>query len=211
MPSDKYLNRFLFVASLLIISLFFLFCLLPGKSEAQAVQEALIGTYSQSPTQPAVPNPMVEAYRPNTSFGPVVAFPRTEGLPVDWSEIRRERLEELAAEAATRIHFDFDSAELGEDGGTTEGLDHLAALLKGNPDVGLLLTGHADKAGPEDYNLALGERRARSVMMAVAERGVDSSRLLIDSRGEDEPALLVVEPERENRRVEVGLFDLFAQ
>jgi len=210
MPSEKLQKRFLLVAALLAVA-FFLFLLLPGSSKAQAVQEALIGTYSQSPTVPAVPNPTVEGYRTNTSFGPVVSFPRAEGLPVDWSQIRRDRLSELAGKASTRIHFEFDSSELKEGSETSKALAHLAALLESNPDVGLVLTGHADKVGPQDYNLELGKRRAEAVSAALIERGITPKRLRVASLGEDAPAVLVVGLLRENRRVEVELFDVFTQ
>ena len=84
------------------------------------------------------------------------------------------------------VYFDFDSFEIST---TAAGIlnDH-AAWLKLNPSVGLTVAGHCDEAGSTEYNLALGERRARVVVNYLASLGIDRSRLRVVSYGEEMPA-----------------------
>src|SRR3989454_8625994 len=72
------------------------------------------------------------------------------------------------------IHFDFDKYDVRPDAART--LDANAAWLKSNGNQLLLIEGHCDERGTNEYNLALGERRAKSAMNYLVSQGVQASR-----------------------------------
>ncbi|MBI2493820.1 MAG: OmpA family protein [Candidatus Rokubacteria bacterium] len=59
--------------------------------------------------------------------------------------------------------------------------------MKATADYVILIEGHADERGTNEYNLALGERRAKSVMNYLASRGVQAGRMTLISYGEERP------------------------
>ncbi len=79
-----------------------------------------------------------------------------------------------------------------------------ALWMNENPAAVLLLEGHCDERGDEDYNLELGDRRARSVMEMLMGSGVEADRIIVTSKGEAEPIARGSGPAswRRNRRVE---------
>ncbi|NJB67364.1 peptidoglycan-associated lipoprotein [Desulfobaculum xiamenense] len=85
-----------------------------------------------------------------------------------------------------RIYFDFDKFDLRAD--SKEVLKAKAELLKKYPTWKLLVEGHCDERGTEEYNLALGERRARAAYEFLVVLGVPSSSLKVVSFGEERPA-----------------------
>ena len=85
-----------------------------------------------------------------------------------------------------RIYFNFDSFELSAEARTV--LQKKAELLNGHPERKLLIEGHCDQRGTEEYNIALGERRAKAAYEFLILLGVDSTRLQIISFGEEYPA-----------------------
>ena len=85
-----------------------------------------------------------------------------------------------------RIYFNFDSFELSAEARTV--LQKKAELLNGHPELKLLIEGHCDERGTEEYNIALGERRAKAAYEFLILLGVESSRLQIISFGEEYPA-----------------------
>ena len=83
------------------------------------------------------------------------------------------------------IHFDFDRYTIrAED---TPILDANAEWLKGNPRTLLLIEGHADERGTNEYNLALGERRAKATRDYLVSVGIDAGRITVISYGEERP------------------------
>lgn len=101
-------------------------------------------------------------------------------------ERQQARLAELTQQlTATMIHFDFDSFALRPEARTV--LQRKAELLKDNPDVKLLIEGHCDERGTAEYNLALGERRARAAYEFLVLLGVSPNRLQIVSYGKERP------------------------
>jgi peptidoglycan-associated lipoprotein len=96
-----------------------------------------------------------------------------------------ERKRALAAELATMINFEFDRAEIRPaDQGT---LDRKAAVLAANSAVRLRIAGHADDRGSDEYNLALGNRRAAAAKRYLENKGIDASRIEVVSYGEERP------------------------
>jgi peptidoglycan-associated lipoprotein len=96
-----------------------------------------------------------------------------------------ERARAVAAELATMINFDYDQATIRQaDQGT---LDRKASILSANPNVRLRISGHADERGSDEYNLALGNRRAGAAKRYLESKGVDGSRIEVVSYGEERP------------------------
>jgi peptidoglycan-associated lipoprotein len=84
------------------------------------------------------------------------------------------------------VYFDFDKSNIRPD--QRSRLDYDAKLLGDNPDMHVQIAGHCDERGTVEYNIALGERRARAVKKYLTELGIDGSRMEIISYGEERPA-----------------------
>lgn len=83
------------------------------------------------------------------------------------------------------IYFDFDSSNLSSAGRMT--LESNAQFLKDNDNIDVQVEGHCDERGGEQYNLALGERRARAIKDYLVALGVESARVSIISFGKTTP------------------------
>ncbi len=84
------------------------------------------------------------------------------------------------------IHFDFDRSVIKPEARPI--LNKIGSWLKRNPDVHLKIEGHCDERGTEEYNLALGERRALAARRYLIGLGILSERLHTLSYGEAKPA-----------------------
>ena len=83
------------------------------------------------------------------------------------------------------IRFDFDRYDLSSEERAT--LDRHAAWLEAHPAAVLLIEGHCDERGTTEYNLSLGERRAKATANYLSSRGVGTDRMTIISYGEERP------------------------
>ena len=83
------------------------------------------------------------------------------------------------------IHFDFDESDLRDDARSR--LEAKLPILLANPGVTLRISGHADERGSDEYNLALGQRRAAAAKRYLTERGVADGRIEAASFGEEQP------------------------
>ncbi|MBE9515854.1 MAG: peptidoglycan-associated lipoprotein Pal [Proteobacteria bacterium] len=103
----------------------------------------------------------------------------------------------------TRVHFEFDSASLTDEGRRI--IEAHTAHLINNANVMVTLEGHADERGTREYNLALGERRAKAVARMMRVLGVNSERIKVTSYGEEKPVDNGHDESawRLNRRVEI--------
>jgi len=104
------------------------------------------------------------------------------------------------------ILFDFDSATLRPE--AREKLRRLAESLKKYPETEVLIVGHTDSTGPEEYNQRLSERRAEAAAAFLMQQGIRPSRIRTMGKGETEPiASNATEEGRQlNRRVEIAIF-----
>lgn len=121
-----------------------------------------------------------------------------EGRPVS------EALSDPASVLSKRVfYFEFNSSELSE--ADRKALDAHASLLSSNPDISVVLEGHADERGSREYNLALGERRAKALERILNLKGVAAEQIQVISFGEERPVALGHDEEawRLNRRVEL--------
>ncbi|OUR98472.1 peptidoglycan-associated lipoprotein [Halobacteriovorax marinus] len=89
------------------------------------------------------------------------------------------------AGAIRTVFFGFNSSVLST--GTREALNANADFLKANPSVEVQIEGHCDERGGVQYNLALGERRAKSIKDYLVAMGVTSSRISTISFGKERP------------------------
>ena len=93
--------------------------------------------------------------------------------------------EEVRGMLAAMIHFDFDRATLRPE--DTAVLDQKIAILQKNPNVHIRISGHCDERGSDEYNLALGNRRATAAKQYLVSHGIDASRIETVSYGEERP------------------------
>jgi len=96
--------------------------------------------------------------------------------------------EDLVANVGDRVFYDFDRSTLKTDARAT--LDRQAGWLGKYPQVNVQLSGNCDDRGTEEYNLALGQRRANSSRDYLVARGVAGSRISTISYGKDRPTAL---------------------
>ena len=88
-------------------------------------------------------------------------------------------------DAVKPIYFDFDKSVIRP--GDAKTLDASAAWLKQNANQLLLIEGHCDERGTNEYNLALGDRRAKAAMNYLVAQGISADRMTIVSYGEERP------------------------
>jgi peptidoglycan-associated lipoprotein len=101
------------------------------------------------------------------------------------AEERDRRLREARAALDAVVYFDYDRADLTEDARRI--LDGKLRVLTSARDVTLRLTGHADDRGSDEYNLALGHRRAATARRYLVAYGMADDRFEIVSFGEERP------------------------
>ncbi|MGZ4958071.1 MAG: peptidoglycan-associated lipoprotein Pal [Methylomonas sp.] len=102
------------------------------------------------------------------------------------------------------IYFELDSSQVKQE--FVPVVAAHAQYLASHPNQHVILAGHADERGSSEYNIALGEQRAKSVERMMRSQGVSSSQLEIVSYGEEKPAVSGHNESawQMNRRVEVG-------
>lgn len=83
------------------------------------------------------------------------------------------------------IYFDYDASEIRDDARSL--LESKVPVLAANPGVRIRISGHADDRGSDEYNLALGQRRAAALKRWLAQRGIAEDRMLLASFGEERP------------------------
>lgn len=86
------------------------------------------------------------------------------------------------------IYFDFDKSEVKGEFHTL--ITAHAEYIAGHPDISVVLEGHADERGTREYNIALGERRAKAVKQMLVLQGVAEKQLQVISFGEERPVAL---------------------
>ena len=102
-------------------------------------------------------------------------------------QLARELIFAEASKEVQTIYFDYDSALLKSE--ATTRLQKAAAYLKQNSNVRILVEGHCDERGTNEYNLALGERRAASARRYLMSLGVSPDQIFTISYGEERAAV----------------------
>jgi peptidoglycan-associated lipoprotein len=129
-----------------------------------------------APPTPAAPAPAPAPIAPTPVAPPTVA--PAPAPPAPPKEYRSNA-------ALNQIFFAFDKADIRPADAQT--LAASAAYLKANPNQLVLIEGHCDERGTSEYNLALGERRAKAAMNYLVSNGVEASRITTISYGKERP------------------------
>lgn len=118
----------------------------------------------------------------SVAAGNVDGDPSVSSKGMDWNPAGSDS-GEIAG--LSTINFDYDRATLNNQ--SRQALAGNAEWIKSNPNITIQIEGHCDARGSVEYNLALGERRAKSVKNYLVNLGIDSKRLTIISYGEEKP------------------------
>lgn len=104
------------------------------------------------------------------------------------------------------VYFEYDSSQVASS--ERSKLEAVAEYLRGSANVGLIVEGHCDERGSNEYNLALGERRAQAVRAYIIGLGIAADRIKTVSYGEEQPVAFGHDDEawRQNRRAQFSLF-----
>ncbi len=131
---------------------------------------------------------------------------QAEEIERDLEGARVERVGEgIKVTFDSGILFDVNKAALRPEAKTN--LNKLAVILNKYADTDVLIEGHTDSTGPEEYNLDLSRKRAQSVENHIASQQVDATRFTIMGYGESQPMATneTSEGRQENRRVELAI------
>jgi outer membrane protein OmpA-like peptidoglycan-associated protein len=103
----------------------------------------------------------------------------------------------------------FDTGQATLKPGADLALNRLATYMSNNPDTKIIVEGHTDSRGSDDYNMGLSERRAQAVATALESRGISASQVQTVGRGKAYPVATNSSPEgrQQNRRVEIIFSD----
>ncbi|HEV3052092.1 MAG TPA: OmpA family protein [Longimicrobium sp.] len=114
--------------------------------------------------------------------------------------------EGIAVTFESGVLFPFDSDQILPAG--RENLRQLANSLRDYPETEVLIVGHTDSQGADDYNMRLSYRRAESARVYLTQQGVPGSRIRVEGKGETEPVAdnSTDAGRAQNRRVEVAIF-----
>lgn len=96
-----------------------------------------------------------------------------------------DRIKLATAALTATVYFDYDRSDITDAARTT--LDAKVPVLTQNTGVRIRIAGHTDSRGSDEYNLALGQRRAAAAKRYLTDRGIDGSRIEIVSFGEERP------------------------
>ncbi len=132
---------------------------------------------------------------------------KAEEMAKEMEGVTIQRVEEgIAVSFDSGLLFGFDSSDLRA--ASQANLVKLASIIKRDEDTILLIVGHTDSTGDENYNLRLSERRAQSTANFMISQGLASSRVQIQGRGELEPIAdnSTDAGMQKNRRVEVAIY-----
>ena len=141
-----------------------------------------------TPLQAGPTPPPIDTTAPTMS-GPTISPDSGVGstaIPAANPDLFQGMIEDRAALANYTVHFKYDSAAVQKS--EKANLEAVASALSADATLKLLIEGHCDERGTEEYNRSLGERRALALREALAKMGVDPSRVRTISYGKDKPA-----------------------
>ncbi len=149
--------------------------------------------------QPAVVPPTPEA-APRTEAPP--SRPAPAPAARDTMADYNAKVTEARAKLLETIYFEYDADELREDSKAI--LDAKIAILNANPNMTVRIAGHCDERGSDEYNIALGRRRAVAAKRYLTDRGIAEGRIETQSFGRERPAVAGTSEEAwsKNRRDE---------
>jgi peptidoglycan-associated lipoprotein len=157
----------------------------PAMTQASAPPPAVAPAPVAAPPPPPPPVVEQETVKETVTVTPTPA-PATPAPAAAAQPAPRPAPQEFAVNPNVKdIFFDFDKYNIRP--GDAKILDENAAWLKANPGQLVLSEGHCDERGTVEYNLALGERRAKAAMSYLVAQGVQASRFTVISYGKERP------------------------
>jgi peptidoglycan-associated lipoprotein len=142
-----------------------------------------VGACGKKPA-PVTPQP-APVEKPTTPPTPPPPAPPPATPPAPPPERPAEETLESITKSLQPIYFDLDSVVIKDEGRAA--IQKNAEYLKGRATVKVLIEGHADSRGTNEYNLALAERRADAVRDYLVSLGIGNDRVTIVSKGEEQP------------------------
>ena len=174
----------LLVMPLLVLTLFLVGC---PKRPATPVASAPAPTGSALAPAPGAGPSTATPPAPGSSSGPTAMAPSpaapATAAPAPGTPPRPSEFSENSN--LKDVFFDFDKYDIRADDAKT--LDSNAGWLKSNANNLVLIEGHCDERGTNEYNLALGERRAKATMNYLVSQGIQANRITIISYGKERP------------------------
>jgi peptidoglycan-associated lipoprotein len=165
-------------AQITLMSLLLAGLMITGCARRPATTAASAATPAPAAAPSPAPAPAPSAPSPAPAPpAPAAAAPATAPRPVP--------KEFMAVAALKEVYFDFDKYDIRPEDAKT--LDANATWLKSNGENLVLIEGHCDERGTNEYNLALGERRAKATMNYLVSQGIQANRITIISYGEERP------------------------
>ena len=139
------------------------------------------------PAAPPAPQPQPQAPPPEPSRpAPAPPAVTSNRVPTEEEVFARMSLGELNEKSPlVDVYFAYDVADLSD--ATRDSLQKAADWLKRFTSTRVMVEGHTDSRGTNEYNLALGERRANAVRDYLVSLGIPAARLTIVSKGEEAP------------------------
>jgi len=171
--------RILFTTAILVGSLALWGC--PKRPEVTQAPPAPVG-----PGAAAAPTPTPAPPSPQTSETPVVRPSAPAETPVQAAPPAATAVP--AASPMKDIFFDFDKSNIKDD--QKAALNEDVAWLKANSGAKITIEGHCDERGTVEYNLGLGERRAKAGKDYLVAAGIAADRIAIISYGKERPFVL---------------------
>jgi OOP family OmpA-OmpF porin len=152
---------------------------MPIKSEPVVVQEEAKPIVKEEPQ----PQPVVVQEAPKDDDKDGVINDIDECLNTPLNKV----VNEVGCRKVIRLHieFDFDKADIIDD--YLSQIAEVVTLMKINEDYTVILEGHTDSKGSQDYNLALSQKRADAVAQVLEKQGINSSRISVEAYGEIKP------------------------
>jgi len=182
---------------------------------ALALSAVVTTACKKKPEVAPVPAPVVKPFNQDSAD----AAERARKAAAD-AAAARAAAEKAAAEAAARmaaeiaaakaafatpVYFDYDKSDIRDDQKAT--IEAKIPVLLANPDMRIRIEGNTDNRGSDEYNLALGQRRAAEVKRYLIARGIADGRIDVVSFGEERPAVAQDNEEAwaKNRRDEFNI------
>jgi peptidoglycan-associated lipoprotein len=156
----------------------------------------------EAPEPPAPPAPPAERGPDLDSLRAYEDSVRAAREAAEREAARQRQIEAARATLTTIVNFDYDDSRIRADMEAI--LRQKVEILRASPNVRLRLEGHADERGSGEYNLALGSRRAQSVLDFFVQFGLGENRFETTSYGEERPLVNRSDEAAwaQNRRVE---------
>ncbi len=185
--------RKMILGSLVVLSFGALLSAGCAKKDVVRTEEPISAAQPAPAQTPSTQTAPTQQARPEAESG-AAQQPITETTPSREPAVAQETAKEAGQGTAQevqaelqKVYFNFDSADLSEEARAS--LSKNAEYLSRQAGVKVRIEGNCDERGSDDYNMALGERRAKSAKDYLVNLGIASDRLSTISYGEEKPAV----------------------